>query len=58
MISTLSKIFKQLTENNPSKNDDISDPNLAIAALFFEVSGADHHSDESEEIATLSMLKK
>ncbi len=57
MISTLSKIFKQLTENNPSKND-ISDPNLAIAALFFEVSGADHHSDESEEIATLSMLKK
>ncbi|CCN35219.1 conserved hypothetical protein [Vibrio nigripulchritudo SO65] len=58
MISTLSKIFKQLTEGSDLNSGEVANPNLAIAALFCEVSSADHNVDESEEAATLSMLTK
>ncbi|MBD1558803.1 TerB family tellurite resistance protein [Vibrio sp. S9_S30] len=58
MISTLSKIFKQLTEGSDLSSGESTNPNLAVTSLFVEVSGADHHMDESEEKATLSMLKK
>ncbi len=58
MIGILSKIFKQLVEGQDLSASDKSNPDLAIASLFYEVANADHNVGDAEQAAKISMLMK
>ncbi|EGR0312511.1 TerB family tellurite resistance protein [Vibrio parahaemolyticus] len=58
MFNSLTSLFKQLIDGSDlSKNNALS-PNMAIACLLCEVSGADHLIDEKEESTKRSLLMK
>ncbi len=58
MLNSITKLFKQLLEGQDLGNHAASDPNLAIACLLCEVAGADHHIDQREEEAKLTLLSR
>ncbi len=59
MLKQLHTLLKKVINGgvNHSEND-VESMHLAIAALLCQVSSADHHSDEKEEIAKLQLLSK
>lgn len=57
MFSTITSLFKQMLEGNDLAARTQENPNLAIACLLCEVSGADYAVDDAESKAKLSLLQ-
>lgn len=57
MFSTITSLFKQLLDGNDLATGSKNNPNLAIACLFCEVSGADYAVNDAETKAKLHLLQ-
>ncbi|TOQ69602.1 hypothetical protein CGG90_18515 [Vibrio parahaemolyticus] len=58
MFNSLTSLFKQLIDGSDLSKTNALSPNMAIACLLCEVSGADHLIDEKEESTKRSLLMK
>ncbi|EIY6180605.1 TerB family tellurite resistance protein [Vibrio parahaemolyticus] len=58
MFNSLTSLFKQLIDGSDLSKTNALSPNMAIASLLCEVSGADHLIDEKEESTKRSLLMK
>ncbi|TOG17742.1 hypothetical protein CGJ11_09725 [Vibrio parahaemolyticus] len=58
MFNSLASLFKQLIDGSDLSKTNALSPNMAIACLLCEVSGADHLIDEKEESTKRSLLMK
>jgi uncharacterized tellurite resistance protein B-like protein len=57
MFSAITSLFKELLEGNDLSRSNTDNPNLAMACLLCEVSGADHAIDSSEKEAQHHLLQ-
>ncbi len=57
MFSAITSLFKELLEGNDLSSSNNDNPNLAMACLLCEVSGADHAIDPSEKKAQQRLLQ-
>ncbi|OKY32186.1 TerB family tellurite resistance protein [Vibrio parahaemolyticus] len=58
MFNSLTSLFKQLIDGSDLSKTNALSPNMAIACLLCEVSGADHLIDEKEESTKRSLMMK
>ncbi len=58
MFNSLTSLFKQLLDGSDLAQANTLSPNMAIACLLCEVSGADHNIDEKEQETKHSLLMK
>ncbi|MBR9874335.1 MAG: TerB family tellurite resistance protein [Vibrionaceae bacterium] len=58
MFNSLTSLFKQLLDGEDLAQTNTLSPNMAIACLLCEVSGADHQVDEKERQTKHSLLMK
>ncbi len=58
MFNSLTSLFKQLLDGSDLTQTTSLSPNLAIACLLCEVSGADYNVDENEQNTKHSLLMK
>ncbi len=58
MFNSLTSLFKQLLDGSDLAQANTLSPNMAIACLLCEVSGADHNVDEKEQETKHSLLMK
>lgn len=58
MFNSLTSLFKQLLDGSDLTQANTLSPNMAIACLLCEVSGADHNVDEKEQETKHSLLMK
>ncbi len=58
MFNSLTSLFKQLLDGSDLTQATTLSPNLAIACLLCEVSGADYSVDKTEQETKLSLLMK
>ncbi|BDR13536.1 TerB family tellurite resistance protein [Vibrio sp. STUT-A11] len=58
MFNSLTSLFKQLLDGEDLAQTHTVSPNMAIACLLCEVSGADHQVDEKEQETKHSLLMK
>ncbi len=58
MFNSLTSLFKQLLDGSDLTQTNTLSPNLAIACLLCEVSGADYNLDEKEQQIKHSLLMK
>ncbi len=58
MFNALTSLFKQLLDGSDLTQANTLSPNMAIACLLCEVSGADHNVDEKEQETKHSLLMK
>lgn len=56
MFSSLKSLFKELLEGHDLAENNLNNPDLAIACLLCEVASADAQIEENEEKAKLSLL--
>ncbi len=58
MFNSLTSLFKQLLDGSDLAQNNTLSPNMAIACLLCEVSGADNNVDEQEQETKHSLLMK
>ncbi len=58
MFNSLTSLFKQLLDGSDLTQTNTPSPNMAIACLLCEVSGADYNVDEKEHQTKHSLLMK
>lgn len=58
MFNSLTSLFKQLIDGSDLSQTNTLSPNMAIACLLCEVSGADHSVDDREQETKRSLLMK
>ncbi|PFG56084.1 putative tellurite resistance protein B-like protein [Vibrio sp. ES.051] len=58
MFNSLTSLFKQLIDGADLSQNNTFSPNMAIACLLCEVSGADYKTDEKEYETKRSLLMK
>ena len=58
MFNSLTSLFKQLLDGSDLTQTNTLSPNMAIACLLCEVSGADHNVDEKEQETKHALLMR
>ncbi|WED20550.1 TerB family tellurite resistance protein [Vibrio sp. JC009] len=57
MLQSITSLFKQFLDGNDLSESNLTNPNLAIAALLCEVAAADYQVEEQEYNAKLALIQ-